>query len=258
MIRFASLGSGSKGNATIIESGLNNKDTRILVDCGFSTKEVEIRLNKLNRSATDLSAIVVTHEHSDHINGVGRLSRKYKIPVWMTAGTWHQCRDTDFFETHFIDSHHDFSIDELSLHPFPVPHDAREPSQFVFSDGKSRLALATDLGSITPHVIQHLQDLDALLLECNYDFSMLQNGVYPQKLKQRVSGDRGHLDNRQATQLLKRLELNKLKHIVAMHISEQNNKDEHVLNALCAGLNCEESAISLASQESGFDWRELN
>lgn len=258
MIRFASLGSGSKGNATIIESGLNNKDTRVLIDCGFSTKEVEIRLNKLKRSAADITAIVVTHEHSDHINGVGRLSRKYQIPVWMTAGTWLQCRDTDFYETHFIDSHQDFSIDGLNLHPFPVPHDAREPCQFVFSDGKSRLALATDLGSFTPHVIKHLQNLDGLLLECNYDYEMLQGGAYPEKLKQRVSGNRGHLDNKQATQLLRTLELKKLKHIVGMHISENNNTNEYALDALCSGLNSEKNAISLASQQSGFDWLELN
>jgi len=141
MIRFASLGSGSKGNATLIESGVKESDTRVLLDCGFSTKEVELRLAKHNRSADNIDAIVITHEHADHIVGVGRLARKYNIPVWLTAGTWHKCRDSAFPETNFIDSHGDFEIGDLSLHPFPVPHDAREPCQFVFSDGVSHLVI---------------------------------------------------------------------------------------------------------------------
>jgi phosphoribosyl 1,2-cyclic phosphodiesterase len=241
MIRFASLGSGSKGNATLIESGTKESDTRILLDCGFSTKEVETRLTKLQRSASSINAIVITHEHSDHINGAGRLARKYNIPVWLTAGTWDKCRDNDFPVTNFIDCHQDFAIDAVSLHPFPVPHDAREPCQFVFSDGVSRLGIATDLGSITPHVIQQLNNLDGLLLECNYDKHMLFNGIYPQKLKDRVAGDKGHLDNKQSTQLLKSLNLNKLKHIIAMHVSEKNNTNEYALDALCEGLNCQKN-----------------
>lgn len=257
MIRFASLGSGSKGNATLIESGANDADTRILLDCGFSTKEVESRLMKLQRSAESISAIVITHEHSDHIIGVGRLARKYKIPVWLTHGTWDKCRDRDFPETHFINPHEDFEINDLLLHPFPVPHDAREPCQFVFSDGSSKLGIATDLGSITPHVIKQLDNVDGLLLECNYDSHMLHNGIYPQKLKERVSGNKGHLDNKQSTQLLQCLKVDKLKHIIGMHVSEKNNTNDYAIAALCHGLNCEESAVSLASQTDGFGWREL-
>jgi len=258
MIRFASLGSGSKGNATLIEAGAKDTDTRILLDCGFSTKEVELRLAKHQRSAESIDAIVITHEHADHINGVGRLARKYNIPVWLTAGTWHKCRDSAFPETHFIDSHCDFEINDLYLQPFPVPHDAREPCQFVFSDGSSRLGIATDLGSITPHVISKLDNIDALLLECNYDAEMLRNGIYPQKLKDRVSGDKGHLDNRQATFLLENIKQDKLKHLVAMHVSEKNNTQAYAKSALCEGLNCEESDISVASQIDGFGWRELS
>ncbi len=257
MIRFASLGSGSKGNATLIESGAKESDTRLLLDCGFSTKEVETRLAKLCRSADSIDAIVITHEHSDHINGVGRLARKYNIPVWLSAGTWGKCRDSDFPETNFIDCHQGFEIQDINLHPFPVPHDAREPCQFVFSDGVSRLGIATDLGSVTPHVIRQLNNLDGLLIECNYDEQMLRNGIYPQKLKERVAGDKGHLDNKQSAELLKCLKLDKLKHIIGMHVSEKNNTDEFAIAALCEGLNCEKSAVSLASQANGFDWREL-
>lgn len=257
MIRFASLGSGSKGNATLIESGIKESDTRILLDCGFSTKEVELRLAKHQRSANTIDAIVITHEHADHINGVGRLARKYDIPVWLTAGTWHKCRDSNFPDTHFVDSHNEFEIGDLQLQPFPVPHDAREPCQFVFSDGKFKLGIATDLGSITPHVISKLKSVDSLLIECNYDGDMLRNGIYPQKLKDRVSGNKGHLDNKQATQLLQNINLDKIKHIVGMHVSEKNNTPVHATTALCEGMNCSESEVSLACQIDGFEWREL-
>jgi len=257
MIRFASLGSGSKGNATLIESGVKASDTRIILDCGFSTKEVELRLAKHQREASSIDAIVITHEHSDHINGVGRLARKYNIPVWLTVGTWHKCKDSAFPETHFIDSHNVFDIGDLSIDPFPVPHDAREPCQFVFSDGRSRLGIATDLGSITPHIISKLNNVDGLLLECNYDHEMLLHGVYPPKLKQRVSGDKGHLDNKQATYLLENIEKERLKHIIGMHVSEKNNTHEYALTALCEGMGCERDDVSIACQIEGFGWREL-
>ena len=257
MIRFASLGSGSKGNATLIESGANDKDTRLLLDCGFSIKEVEKRFAKLDRIVETIDAIVVTHEHSDHIIGVGRLSRKYNIPVWLTPGTWDACRDSAFAETHFIDSHTDFEIKDIKLHPFPVPHDAREPCQFVFSDGAKRLGVATDLGCSTPHIVKHLSNVDGLLLECNYDQRMLMGGAYPQSLKDRVASVKGHLDNTHATQLLKSLELPQLKHIIGMHVSEKNNLPEYATKALCDGLGCEVNEVSLASQTEGFSWREL-
>jgi phosphoribosyl 1,2-cyclic phosphodiesterase len=256
MIRFASLGSGSKGNATLIESGVKDSDTRILLDCGFSTKEVESRLARLGRTAQSLTAIVITHEHSDHVSGAGRLSRKYNIPVWLTVGTSHVCRDSDFYSTHYINSHTDFEIDGINLHPFPVPHDAREPCQFVFSDGASRLGIVTDLGYYTPHIINHLDNLDSLLLECNYDEKMLLNGAYPQSLKKRVHGSKGHLDNKHASDLLKKLNHDQLKNIIGMHVSEKNNTEEYAIDALCEGLGCEQSAVSLASQAEGFSWRE--
>ncbi len=257
MLRFASLGSGSKGNSTLIESGESDKDTRILLDCGFSTKEVESRLARLGRTADSLTAIVITNEHSDHVSGAGRLSRKYNIPVWLTVGTSHACRDNDFYKTHYINSHTDFEIEDINIHPFPVPHDAREPCQFVFSDGVSRLGVVTDLGYYTPHIINHLDKLDSLLLECNYDERMLLGGAYPQSLKQRVHGNKGHLDNKHASELLKKLNLTQLKNIIGMHVSEKNNTEEYALNALCEGLGCEKNDVSLASQSTGFSWREM-
>jgi phosphoribosyl 1,2-cyclic phosphodiesterase len=256
VLRFASLGSGSKGNATLIESGENEKDTRILLDCGFSTKEVENRLAKLGRTARSLTAIVITHEHSDHVSGAGRLSRKYNIPVWLTVGTLYACRDSDFYSTRYINSNVDFEIDDINLLPFPVPHDAREPCQFVFSDGASRLGVLTDLGYYTPHIISHLNNLDSLLLECNYDEKMLLNGSYPLSLKRRVQGGEGHLDNKHASELLKKLNVNKLKNIIGVHVSEKNNTEEYAMNALCSGLGCGKISVSLATQSGGFSWRE--
>ena len=258
MIRFASLGSGSKGNATLIESGSNNNDTRILLDCGFSVVEIEKRLARLDRAADSITAILITHEHSDHVGGAGRLSRKYNIPVWLTPGTFFACKDNNFVEVHYLDCHSNFEIDDLTLQPFPVPHDAREPCQFVFSDGSSRLGILTDLGSYTPHIIKCLDKLDGLLLECNYDQHMLLNGSYPKSLKERVIGQKGHLDNQQAGQLLRELDISNLKHIIGMHVSEKNNKQGYALNALCEGMGCEQEMVSLASQTEGFDWREIS
>ncbi|MEZ5480273.1 MAG: MBL fold metallo-hydrolase, partial [Thiolinea sp.] len=142
MMRFASLGSGSKGNATLIECG----KTRILVDCGFSLAEVERRLGRLDCTPDSLDAILVTHEHGDHANGVGRLSRRYRIPVWLTVGTFHSMRDTGFSRHHYINVHQAFDLQDFQITPYPVPHDAREPCQFVFTDGAQRLGLLTDSG----------------------------------------------------------------------------------------------------------------
>lgn len=253
MLRFASLGSGSKGNGTLIECG----KTRVLVDCGFSLAETERRLQRLGCAPDSLSAILITHEHGDHANGVGRLSRRYKIPVWLTVGTHNMVRDNKFSSQHFINVNSAFEIADLHITPYPVPHDAREPCQFVFSDGAQRLGLLTDAGSITPHIVDLLQKLDGLLLECNYDARMLATGPYPPKLKTRVGGKYGHMDNHQARDLLQRIELSGLQHLLGMHLSEKNNLPEHAQQALSDGLGCESHWVTLATQEGGFDWREL-
>ncbi len=253
MLRFASLGSGSKGNATLVECG----KTRILIDCGFSLAETERRLDRLSCLPESLDAVLVTHEHSDHCNGVGRLSRRHKVPVWLTVGTAHMMRDTKFFRQHYININKPFEIADLHITPYPVPHDAREPCQFIFSDGQARLGLLTDSGSYTPHMLGLLQGLDGLLLECNYDAHMLAVGPYPPKLKSRVGGKYGHMDNQQAAALLQAIDHSRLQHLIGMHLSEKNNSPQHAQQALCAGLGCEPQWATLATQEQGFDWREL-
>ncbi|MGI9265025.1 MAG: MBL fold metallo-hydrolase [Gammaproteobacteria bacterium] len=252
-MKFSYLGSGSKGNAALVEAG----STLVMVDCGFSVTQVESRLDRLSRSARDIDAIVVTHEHSDHLGGVARLARRYELPVWMTAGTWAAARDKKIPSLHLFNSHQTFSVGDLTLRPMPVPHDAREPCQFVFDDGQRRLAILTDTGHITPHIVERLEQCDALVIEFNHDYEMLMLGPYPQKVKQRVAGNLGHLNNRQAAEMVGRLDLSKLQHLVAVHISEVNNSVTHAMKALSDELGEDAQRVEFAGQKTGLGWREL-
>lgn len=253
-MRFASLGSGSKGNATLVEAGA----TRVLVDCGFSCAEAEKRLARLSLSPGDLDAILVTHEHSDHIAGVARLSRRFGLPVWMTAGTEAVHKGGELAGYHCINSHRALRIGDLQVQPFPVPHDAREPCQFVFSDGRRRLGLLTDVGSITSHILQALDALDALILECNHDADMLAAGPYPPSLKQRVGGPYGHLSNHQAADIIKNISTERLQHMVAAHISEKNNQAGLALGCLAAAVGESRFGILAADQPAGMPWLSLD
>ena len=248
-MQFASLGSGSKGNATLVEG----RDTLVLVDCGFSIKQVRKRIESLNRSCDDIEAILVTHEHGDHIKGVGALARNLSVPVYVTVGTQRAARDLHGVELRQISPHHHFQVGCLDIEPVAVPHDAREPCQFVFAQNGRRLGVLTDLGSITSHVIDCYERCDALLLECNHDQDMLYEGAYPWPLKQRVGGDWGHLNNDQAAALLRSVDRSCLQHLVVAHISEQNNTEEKARAAVAAELG-DATRLSVAKQDEGFDW----
>ncbi len=253
-LRFASIGSGSKGNATLVQWGA----TCVMIDCGFSTREVEKRLARLAISAEHLDAILVTHEHGDHVRGVARLSRKYRIPVWMTHGTHSKCSPReDYPYLKLFNSHKAFTVDELQIQPFPVPHDAREPVQFVISNGAHRLGLLTDTGSITAHIKSMLTGVDALMLEGNHDLDMLMNGRYSPSLKRRVSSHQGHLSNDQSVELLGSIDCSHLQHLVAMHLSEANNHPDKVQQSFSSAFDGAEDVLKLACQEQGFDWIEL-
>ena len=252
-MRFASLGSGSKGNATLIEAD----DVRLIVDCGFAAKELEKRLAELGVGAESLDAILVTHEHMDHIRGVGAVARRYRIPVWMTAGTLRAERCGQLPELHLINSHSvNFSIGNLQIHPFPVPHDAREPCQFSFAHGGSRFTMLTDLGQVTPHILDEVQQCDALMLECNHDLEMLASGPYPPTLQARVSSSYGHLSNCQAVALLAQVEYKRLNHLVAAHLSQQNNRPERVQETLLQDLPGLGDRLSIVPQEGLSRWFE--
>lgn len=252
-MRFASLGSGSRGNALIVEAG----STRVLVDCGFGLRDLAARLVRRGLSIEDIDAVLVTHEHGDHIAGVARLAGKHATGIFLTHGTL-AASDLDPALAQVFDSHLAFAIGDIEIQPFPVPHDAREPVQFVLSDGKSRLGVLTDTGVVTTHIVEMLKECEALVLECNHDAEMLEGSDYPWPLKQRIAGRFGHLDNAAAAGLLGRVRTDRLRHVVAAHLSEQNNAPELARAALAQALGCDPSWIGVADQETGFDWRSLD
>lgn len=233
--------------------------TRVLLDCGFGPRELASRLSRLGLTIADLDAIVVTHEHSDHSAGVFKAAQRCDLDVYLTHGTLAGMPGDHgkLPKVVVIDSHRPFVVGSLEIHPFPVPHDAREPVQFLFFDGLHKLGVLTDTGSVTPHIINMLDGCDALVLECNHDIEMLTGGPYPRSLKQRISGRFGHLDNQASAALLGALDCSRLQHLVAAHLSLQNNTTELVRATLAAALGCDAEWIGVASQEAGFYWREL-
>ena len=254
-MRFASLGSGSSGNALLVEVG----STRVLLDCGFGTAELKARLARLRLTPQDLDAVVVTHEHEDHAGGVPRLARKFGVPVFLTYGTMCAMGPAGgaLPDMTIIDSHAPFEIGDVEVRPFPVPHDAREPAQFVFSDGSACLGVLTDVGSTTPHVAKMLSGLEGLVIECNHDRAMLADGPYPPRLKERIGSRLGHLDNDTAAELVRGLDCSRLAHLVAAHLSQQNYTPDLARAALAGALGCAPDWIAVATQDSGFAWREI-
>ena len=249
--RFASLGSGSRGNATLIEAG----DTRILVDCGYPAREFVARCERLGFDPGSLTAILVTHEHGDHMRGVGAVARRFGTPVWMSHGTWYAADFGAISALNQFAAHGGaFTIGALSVTPVPVPHDAREPTQFVVAHGATRLGLLTDLGSITPRVVEAFDGVDALLLECNHDRRMLATGPYPPSLQARVGGLYGHLNNAQAADFLRRIDHRRLRHLVAAHLSEKNNSPDLARRALLDVSDGLCDCLSLLIQDETSDW----
>lgn len=255
MMRFASLGSGSEGNALVVEAGRS----RLLLDCGFSATETERRLARLGLEPAGLDAILVTHEHDDHVGGVGRFSRKFDIPVYLSHGTYAAvtASRSEFAEVEIIDSHRPFAIGDIAVFPYPVPHDAREPTQFVFGDGAVSVGVLTDAGATTPHIEAMLSGLQALVLECNHDRDLLMGSSYPERLKARIGGQFGHLDNSQAAEILGKIDRSRLQHVIAAHLSQKNNRPDLAREALAGALGCGADWVAVATQTDGFGWREV-
>ena len=232
---------------------VESQNACLLIDCGFSISELTRRMARQGRHPDQLSAILVTHEHSDHLRGAFPLARRYSLPVYLSAGTEKATRELSPVATKIINADQDFQVEDIVVSPVAVPHDAREPVQFVFSCEGKTLGVLTDLGSITAHVIDSYRGCDGLLLEANHDRDMLADGPYPYPLKQRVGGDWGHLNNEQAASFLESIGTESLQGIVIGHMSEKNNSLDLVkrhIEPLVASV----PQIHYASQSEGADW----
>ena len=257
MLRFASLASGSRGNCLAVEAD----ETCVLIDCGLNLTDTERRLARLGLEPADIDGLLITHEHGDHAHGVFDFAAAHRVTVYLTHGTLAALKAEgkvlDGVALCIVNGRQSFFVDGMQLLPFTVPHDAREPVQFVLSDGARKLGVLTDIGAPTAHVAQMLSGLDALVLECNYDCDMLWAGSYPKWLKQGIAGPFGHLDNEDSARLLAALDCSRLKHLIGAHLSQQNNRPALARSALARALKCDEAWIGLATQDDGFGWRDL-
>ena len=227
-MRMMSIASGSSGNCIYIGS----ENTHILIDAGVSRKRIAEGLKAVDLSLSDISAIMVTHEHSDHISGLGVVSRKEEIPIYSTAGTIAGIEaSTTLGEMpegicHTICADQDFTLNDLTIHPFHVSHDANEPVAFSVSCGAHRMGVITDLGKYDDYIVENMHGMEAILIEANHDVRMLQVGSYPYYLKQRILGERGHLSNESSGRLLGELLNDDIKGVMLGHLSKENNYAE--------------------------------
>lgn len=256
MLRFKSLGSGSAGNATVVQARCGTQTVHLLIDCGLGLRELDRRLGAAGLLAGDIDAIFITHEHGDHIGCARQLARREGLPVWMSAGT-HAALDAPDFGGLLQVARDGVPIDigALRVLPFTVPHDAREPLQLTCTDGDARLGVVTDLGHASAHVQEQLAGCASLLLECNHDEALLQASSYPPFLKRRVAGARGHLANSAAAALARALhETQPLRLVLAAHLSEQNNRPDLARQALAEALGCQPQDVQVADAASGSGW----
>lgn len=253
MLSFLSLGSGSKGNATLVRGG----DTLVLVDCGFALREIESRMDQVGLLVSDLAAVLVSHEHSDHVRGLGPLLRKHRVPAWMTHGTHESLRDARFDGVTEISPHAAFSIGDLRVEPCPVPHDAAEPCQYRFEHAGRRFGVLTDIGHVTPHIRGCAANCDALILEANHDVDMLRAGPYPWPLQERIRGGYGHLSNAACASLLGLIDCSRLQAVALGHLSEQNNSPRCALDTVSPQLKQSDAAVTVLAQGEPGTWHEI-
>jgi phosphoribosyl 1,2-cyclic phosphodiesterase len=246
-ISLCMLASGSKGNAIYVSDGR----TAILVDAGLSGIEIERRMKSRDINPESLDAIVVSHEHEDHIRGVGVLSRRYNLPVYISAKTLAAALPLvkSIRKTVLYVCGASFQINTLHIHPFSISHDAADPAGFTITLNQRKIGIATDLGIVTAMVRHHLQSCDLLILEANHDPDMLISGPYPWHLKQRVNGRTGHLSNQDSRILLEEIQHDHLQHVILAHLSETNNTPEKALAEVCQAINPLYTQLTVSSQD---------
>jgi phosphoribosyl 1,2-cyclic phosphodiesterase len=264
LLRFKNLASGSSGNATLVQCQGSTRSTHLLIDCGLSLRLLKQKLAAIGLNTQDIDAVFITHEHADHIGSAFTLAIRHQIPIFLSHGTW-QALQTHTLSNdkitqylHFVSDASPVDIGDIQIRPFTVPHDAQEPLQLVCTDGQVRLGILTDIGHPSHYAIQNLQACHAILLECNHDLTMLQNNPrYPLALRQRIEGDYGHLANTQAVQILARVLHQHLKHVVAVHLSTQNNTPSLVQETLSQVLCCRPNEVLCADQTQGSPWLDI-
>ncbi len=240
------LASGSRGNATFVSSG----STSILIDAGLSGIEIERRLKSKGLSPKDLDAILVSHEHTDHIQGVGVLSRRFNLPVYINSKT-QGAAFPQIGKVHDVKNFacgSTFLINDLAIHPFSISHDAEDPVGFTLNQNGTTIGIATDLGIVTAMVKEHLKGCGLLILEANHDEDMLINGPYPWSVKQRVKSRTGHLSNAASKQLLNEIQHDRLKHVILAHLSETNNTPQKAVDEVGKALNRNNVQLDVAVQ----------
>lgn len=265
-MRFMSIASGSSGNCIYVGDG----DTHLLVDAGISKKRIEEGLNSIGLSLMDINGILLTHEHSDHISGLGVILRKYDIPVYGTAGTIDEAKysknmtnvDLDLFREIQVDRR--FKIKDLTINPFSIPHDAIMPCAYRIHSGDKSCGVATDLGCYDDYIVNNLKGIDCLLVEANHDIRMLQTGTYPYYLKQRILGDHGHLCNEMSGRLIDSLLCDKTKKIFLGHLSKENNFPDLAYESVRAEItlsssphNADDFDISVAHRDRPSEFVEF-
>jgi phosphoribosyl 1,2-cyclic phosphodiesterase len=258
VLRFKNLGSGSAGNATLVEAQCGQQISRLLIDCGLSVRELGKRLVLAELSLDDIDAVFITHEHADHVGHARALATRTGMDIWMSRGTALACQLADWGlaanQWHIARDSQTFAVGALELMPFTVPHDAREPLQLRCSDGDRRLGVLTDLGHGSAHVIESLQGCHALLLECNHDPQLLAQSTYPAFLKKRIAGPQGHLSNDESAELAAALVHPGLNLIVAAHLSERNNRPDLAQSILAQAAGCGSADIPVADSLTGTPW----
>lgn len=251
MIRAASLGSGSAGNGLLVETA----GRRVLLDCGFGLTAATSRLARLGVFPQTIDGIILTHEHGDHAGGAFRLARRHGLPVWLSRGTLRACSAlAEGVDCRVLTCGERFTLGDLEILPYTVPHDAQEPLQYVFSSGGRSIGVLTDAGEITDQVRACLSGCNGLVLECNHDAGLLARSRYPASLKRRIAGPFGHLANDCAARLLQDIDVSRLEWVVAAHLSTENNRPDLAARALAEALVWPIERVKVATQDEGFAW----